>query len=111
MQLGKYNRRILLQRPADQRLPSGQPAPGGWQDIARPWAWIKGKSGSEAVVADLEVSSTVASMRIRYRTDVDASWRVVYRGEPYDIKAVLPDEAGREHVDLVVVKGAKRGGP
>lgn len=110
MQLGKYNRRILLQRPGEDRKPSGQPVPG-WVDVARPWAWIRGKSGREVIDSGVELASAQFSMRIRYRTDVQESWRVVYRGEPYEIKSVLPDEANREHVDLVVRLDAKRRAP
>lgn len=107
MQLGKFNRRITLQKPAEGRKPSGQ-TQAGWLDVARPWAWIRGKSGRETMESGQEVASEQYSMRIRFRSDVAASWRVLYRGEPYDIKVVLPDEAGRQHVDLVVERGARR---
>ncbi|KWR80346.1 MULTISPECIES: phage head closure protein [Cupriavidus] len=110
MQLGKYNRRILLERPGEDRKPSGQPM-HGWIEVARPWAWIRGKSGREVITSGVELASSQFSMRIRYRTDVQQTWRVVYRGEPYEIKSVLPDEAGREYVDLVVRLDTKRGPP
>ncbi|RLK45950.1 phage head closure protein [Cupriavidus plantarum] len=108
MDIGQNNRRITLQRRQAGRKPSGQPV-DEWIDVARPWAQILGKNGKSAMAADQEVSTVQYSMRIRYRTDVTAAWRVVVKGAVYDIKAVLPDEEGREHVDLVVELGASKG--
>ncbi|CAG9184269.1 phage head closure protein [Cupriavidus respiraculi] len=101
MELGKYNRRITLQRLQPGQRPTGQPV-DEWVDVARPWAWIRGKSGRETIAADMEVAETSYSMRIRYRADVQADWRVAYGGDVYRIRQVLPDLARREHVDLVV---------
>lgn len=45
---------------------------------------------------------------IRYRDDVDASMRAVYRGKYYNILAVLPDaESGREHLTLMTSEGVR----
>ncbi|AKZ26331.1 phage head closure protein [Ralstonia pseudosolanacearum] len=108
MQRGKYNRRIVLQRREAGRAPSGQPI-NAWVDVARPWARVRGENGKEFIVADRETAESDVSLRIRYRTDVTAAWRVIYRGQPCDIKAVLPDEVRRQHVDLVVTIGASKG--
>lgn len=108
MDIGPNNRRITLQRRQAGQKPSGQPV-DVWVDVAKPWARILGKNGMSTIAADKEVSTVQFSMRIRYRTDVTAQWRVLYRGAVYDITAVLPDEEGREHVDLVVVLGGSKG--
>jgi SPP1 family predicted phage head-tail adaptor len=49
------------------------------------------------------------SLRIRYRPDISAAWRVIYRGQVADIQAVLPDEVAREHIDLVISLGTSEG--
>ncbi|WP_020201871.1 phage head closure protein [Cupriavidus sp. WS] len=109
MDIGRHRRaRITLQRRGPGRKPSGQPD-DVWIDVARPWARLLGKNGRETIAADKEVDATTVSMRIRYREDVTAQWRVIYRGAVYDIQAVLPDYDNREHVDLVAVVGASRG--
>ena len=41
------------------------------------------------------------SIRIRWRTDIEAGMRVVHGMAVYVIGAVLPDHAGRVFVDLV----------
>ncbi|MBB6581656.1 phage head closure protein [Ralstonia solanacearum] len=108
MQRGKYNRRIVLQRREKGRAPSGQPV-DAWVDVARPWARVLGQNGREFIASDRETAEREVSLRIRYRTDVTAAWRVILRDQPCDIKAVLPDEERRQHVDLVVTVGASEG--
>lgn len=110
MQAGKRNRRVLIQKLAPGRLPSGQPT-SEWESItAQPiWASIKAKSGLQTAAADTEVSASRYSIRLNYRPSVQASMRVVRvdgAGRPildtiYDIRAVLHDEEKREYTDLV----------
>ena len=42
-----------------------------------------------------------ASIRLRHRTGIHSGMRVVSGGATYNILAVLPDEAQRQHTDLV----------
>lgn len=98
---GRLNRRVTIQRRGIAQDDAGQPVQGDWVDFTHVWADIKHKSGLEAVRSDMPASVVNASIRIRYRTDLDATMRVLYGGVVYGIQAVLPDEAGREFVDLV----------
>lgn len=108
MRAGQLNRRVTLQRRVE--TPSGT---GGstvsWQEIGGAWANIKHQSGAEVNRSDVPVSGVKASIRVRWRTDLDATCRVVYGSDLYDIKAVIEDLAGREFVDLVCEKGVNRG--
>ena len=79
----------------------GQPVPGDWQPHADDCANVRHLSGVESIKAGATVSSVAASVRIRYRTDIDASMRVRIGGAVYEIRAVLPDLQKREFVDLV----------
>ncbi|MNF12231.1 Phage head-tail joining protein [compost metagenome] len=64
------------------------------------WANIAHKSGLETIKGAAPVSMVQASIRIRYRADVDAGMRAVCGGVVYDIKAAPPN-TGREYLDLV----------
>lgn len=77
-----------------------EPIPGVWIDVCKPWANIKHLSGSEAIKADAETSTVRVSIRIRYRMGLDAGMRVVHGATVYAVKAVMPDEARREYLDL-----------
>ena len=100
MQAGRLNRRCQLQSPSQSVDELGQPIPG-WTDVATVWASIRHLSGVESIKADAAVSTVKASIRIRWRTGLNAGMRVVHDAQVYSIEAVLPDVGGREYVDLV----------
>ncbi|OYD50714.1 phage head closure protein [Acidovorax kalamii] len=99
MQAGRLNRRCVIQAPGTAQDELGQPIPG-WTDVATVWADIRMKSGLEAIKAGAPVSVVAASIRIRYREDVNAGMRVVHNLVAYEIKAVMPDVSGRKFLDL-----------
>ena len=100
MQAGRLNRRVTLQAPGTTTDEIGQPIPG-WTDVATVWGDIRMKSGLESIKAGASVSVVQASVRIRYRSGVNAGMRLVHNLVAYDIKAVMPDIGGREYLDLV----------
>lgn len=101
MQAGKLNRRVAILCKSGDRSPSGQLLPDSWVELVKVWASIAYASGLQTIKGDAEVSLARASIRIRYRTDVAAGMRVQHGSTMYRIHAVLPDERGREFVDLV----------
>jgi SPP1 family predicted phage head-tail adaptor len=100
MRSESLNSRVMIQRPDTTQDAAGQPI-DDWVDVAPAWASIRHPSGLSAIKADASVSIVKASIRIRYRTGLDASMRVKHKATLYDIKAILPDEAGKEYLDLV----------
>lgn len=100
MNAGQLNRKITIQALDTGVDAIGQPV-NSWTTFAETWANIRFLNGVESVKADAEVSVSKASIRIRYRQDVTNAMRVVGNGITYQIKAVFPDEAKRDHVDLV----------
>ncbi len=98
MRAGDLNTRITIESftPGD-----GWSDPGGWAEYVSLWANVRHLRGSEAIRSDAETSTVTASIRIRYRTDINAGMRCLVAGKTYDLKAVLPDLVGRQHVDLV----------
>jgi SPP1 family predicted phage head-tail adaptor len=71
-----------------------------WADVATVYADVRFQSGAEVLRANAEVSVKRASIRIRGRKDIDASWRIRYQGEEFDVKSALPDD-DRSFVFLV----------
>ena len=101
MQAGNLNTRVTIQQRTSGVDDWGSPLPEAWQDVASVWADFRHKSGSETIRADAETSTVRASVRIRWRTNVDAGMRLKVGEVYYSITAVLPDLAGRVFVDLV----------
>lgn len=79
-----------------------------WATIATLWAEIVPLSGREFLAASAEQSEVRSRVTIRYREDVTAAMRVVYRGKYFNILAILPDaESGKEHLTLMVGEGVR----
>lgn len=101
MQAGSLNTRAAIQKRTGGVDDWGTPLPEGWAPHAFVWANVRHLNGSETIRAGAVISEGQASIRIRFREDVDAGMRVVVDARTYSIAAVLPDLVGREHVDLL----------
>jgi SPP1 family predicted phage head-tail adaptor len=91
---------ITIQKPSEGQDSVGQPLTT-WDAFDNEWADIRHVSGLEAVKADATASVVKASIRIRYREDLNSGMRVLHGSTVYDIRAALPDLAGKRYVDLV----------
>jgi SPP1 family predicted phage head-tail adaptor len=98
MKIGTLNRRVTIQQSDGTQDSIGQPS--GWSTLATVWANVLFLNGAETLRADAPTSVAKASIRIRRRTDVTASMRLVLGATVFQIKAVLPDEQGKQYVDL-----------
>lgn len=108
MEIGKLNRRVVIQNLVAGQDAIGQPTMV-WATLATVWANVRYLNGVETMRGDAPVSVARASIRIRRRTDVAANMRAVLGATVFDIKSVLPDEESRERVDLVCETGANAG--
>lgn len=82
-----------------------------WAKERTVWAKLTYLSGKEFIAAQAEASKVVARIKMRYRTDIDHTYRAKHRGKVYNIEAVLPDnESGLEWITLLVSEGVERNG-
>lgn len=95
------NDRIALLKRTAGRDGAGQKLPEAWAPLPEIWANVKFQSGAEAIRANADVSIVRCSIRIRVRSDVDATMRACYKRVDYDIQAVLPDSNDRDFMFLV----------
>lgn len=107
MRAGKLRDSITIQHKIDTPDAFGQPV-SAWSDLATVWANVLFNNGKEAISSQSEVAMKAASMRIRWRTDIITGMRVIFNGETYNIKAVLPAQ-NREYLDLVADTGLNNG--
>ena len=94
MNFGKFDRQLLLQRPAavaQNRF--GAPAPAAFEDVATEWGEQKPGTSTEAVQAQQLTAQQVVTWQLRYRADVVPTWQLVCEGRTYQITAV--QEIGR----------------
>lgn len=109
MRIGTLNRQVKLQRLVEAQDPDTGAVTKTWQDVATVWANVRYLNGVETLKAAAPTSIAKASIRIRFREDVEPTWRVTYGATIFSILAVLPDAQGREYVDLACDTGANDG--
>ena len=98
---GSFPHRVTIQRHTQEKDAWGTPIPGQdkWEDVAKCWANVRHLSGSETIKADADISTVRASVRIRWRTGIDAGMRLLHADQTYEIEAVLPG-SNRQNIDL-----------
>lgn len=97
----KLRARVTLQRRAPGQDAIGQPV-DTWEDVRTCWADFLHGSGIQSAMAGTEISKARASVRVRYTEEVTPAMRLIApNGAVYEVKAVLPDLAKRQFLDLV----------
>ncbi|NPT36249.1 phage head closure protein [Paraburkholderia xenovorans] len=103
-----FRRSVRIERREQGQDELGQPV-DAWVEVVTTRCNVRMLTGKETLTSDAEVASATASIRIRYRTDIDNGMRAVLLkfvgGQPVDdlifnILAPLPNVASREYTDL-----------
>lgn len=74
-----------------------------WATIGIEWASIDGISGKEFNAAGAMQSVATHRVTIAHRDDLTTAHRFAYHGKKYDLKAILPNNAGNELVCMCEV--------
>jgi SPP1 family predicted phage head-tail adaptor len=90
--IGKFNRRILIQKVAIVTGATGQPIEQ-WETYRQKWAKLSYEGGSEKFEADKETAINVVKFMIRYEATITEQMKVVYDSNDYDILYI--EEIGR----------------
>ncbi|WP_416058412.1 phage head closure protein [Stenotrophomonas maltophilia] len=106
---GKYMHRITLQVEERVRLPLGGDRTS-WVDwkIDVP-AEVVPLSGREFTAATAEHGQVSARMEVPFLPGVVNTMRLLFDGQVYAIRAVLPDPTARRHLTLMVDAGISDG--
>lgn len=70
-----------------------------WTKFKQPWSGVVAARGAETMAADFQrYQQTLYRFRVRRSevVGVDATMRIMLKGEPYDIRNILPDEQSME---------------
>lgn len=105
---GELRHKVQLQALTTAQNPVTGEIEHSWSTIAELWAQVVPMSAREFVAAAAEQSEVRGRMVIRYRGEVDATMRIVFRGKWHAIFGVLPDaESGKEHLTLITGEGVR----
>ncbi len=94
------NEKVTFQTPPAGKDAAGQVI-GGWTSMPLVWADARFPTGAEVVRNGLSVTTKRGSFRVRARADIDATMRLVHKGETYNVQAVLPDAKDRRFMFVV----------
>lgn len=93
----ELDQQITIQQRASGVDNYGQPS-GSWNAVySSIWASAEPLTGREFFAAGQIQSEVSTRFRIRYRSDIVPTMRVVWRSQPYEIVAVL-DKKGAKHM-------------
>jgi len=86
MQIGKMNKRVVVQTATEVRDAVGEPI-RTWADTATVWAQIEPLSGRELLMGEQVTSEATVRVWLRYRTLTTAN-RLTEGGDTYEIQSV-----------------------
>lgn len=81
MDAGLLNKRVTFQRPTSGVDDYGQPVPGGFEDVATVWAYIRPTGSNERLAAAQMQSGQTHVVTARYQQALavaSGSWRIKY---------------------------------
>jgi len=107
---GRLRHRVQLQSQVHTQNPTTGEIITSWQTQATVWAAVEPLSAREFIAAQSTQSEVTARITIRYLAGISASWRVLHRGQTYNIHGVLADKvSGMEYLTLPVSVGVNDG--
>jgi SPP1 family predicted phage head-tail adaptor len=107
---GQLRHRVELQSQQQTQDATTGEVTVAWVTYATVWAEIVPMSAREFIQSDANQSEVRGRIVIRYRDDVSATHRAVYRSKYYNIHGILPDaESGKEHLTLMTGEGVNLG--
>jgi len=105
MNIGDLKKRITLQYST--RVSDGG---GGstvtWNEGATIYAAIWPMSANEQVQAMQTAMTVTHRIRVRYRRDIKASWRIAYAGRYFNIVSIIDPNMAHKFLDILVKEGA-----
>lgn len=106
---GSLCHRVTLQKQVTTRNEDGVQTTT-WETVDTVWASVEPLSAREFIQSGQGQAAVTARITIRYRSDVEASWRALHRGKVYNIAGVLADRvSGLEYLTIPVSVGVNDG--
>lgn len=106
---GRLRHRVLIQQQVTTRDDDGVQTTN-WVDVATVWASVEPLSAREFIQSGQTQVAVAARITIRYRAGLQASMRILHRGQVYNIAGLLPDKvSGLEYITIPVSAGVNEG--
>lgn len=100
MRAGRLNRRVELQRPSHSQDGVGQDQ-RRFTPAATVWAAVEPLKGEELFQAQKLVAEVTTRIVLRYRKDIDATWRVKFRDRLLKVESVINPRSDLRELQLM----------
>ena len=97
----KMRHRIKLQSPSNISLNSIKEQTPIYENVAEVWAEVLPLRGREYQESQKLQAETQYRVIIRYRSDVEANWRVLWRNQQLQITDVLDTNGLKEQLEIM----------
>jgi SPP1 family predicted phage head-tail adaptor len=105
---GDLDQRITLQQRVSAAGTYGDDV-GAWADVCTVWAAYKPMGATLRLAAATAQRTSDSIFVIRHRDLPSGTLRLMWRGEPYAVDAVLPLDGNRWALQLQATKGVRDG--
>lgn len=109
-EIGRLDQRITLQRYTE--TPDGI---GGvtetWADLAttpKVWANVKPRLGRENMAEGRMTATLLSTFTIRYRADVTELDRIIWKGEPWNIRRIMRVSQRQQYLEVDAERGVNQ---
>src|SRR5690606_31428090 len=87
MQIGKLDQQVTLMKPSSAKNDFGEVIET-FISAGTEWAEVISQRGSEAFEAARTNARETIRVKIRWRADVETTWKVEWQGQSYNIKPI-----------------------
>lgn len=105
---GALDQRVTLQQRGVSVSALGENT-AAWSDVATLWAQAQPLRGREYFASGQMQQATDVRFRIRWRSGVDTTMRIVWRGQPHDIVSVIDVDGARTMLEVMCITGVRDG--
>lgn len=99
--VGRMDRRVTIIKPIIEDGDSNEDKIVGWEKFADVWARKEDLRGKEVVVADQLKFMYLTAWSIRKIDGIKANWRIVYKGQVYEINQISEGEGRERNLDII----------
>lgn len=101
MRAGKLIHRVIIQEPIETKGAMGGTTKT-WVNFHASWADVREMSGRELNQSDQVASKVIATCFIRYKSNLDASMRLLHGDNIYQIESVINKDGKKKMLELTL---------
>lgn len=108
---GELRHRVVIQKITNGGFNNhGFEIDAGWIDFKTLWAKVTPVSAKDLISSQAEQSEVVARLKIRYRTDIDTTMRIVWKNRIFAIHSQALDDnvTGNQYCTFLLSGGMEQ---